>query len=68
MEAGEDAATSVARELTEESGIDAISVSPLTWTSDVFVQESLHYVTLHYAVVGTGSPVVREPEKLEEWG
>jgi 8-oxo-dGTP diphosphatase len=67
VEAGEDPAVAVARELTEESGIEATAVTPLTWTSDLFAAESLHYVTLHHAVVGTGDPVVREPEKLEQW-
>ena len=67
VDAGEEPAAAVARELDEETGLVATSTSPLAWTSDVFVEESLHYVTLHFAVVAVGDPVVREPEKLEEW-
>ena len=64
---GEDRETAAARELEEESGLVATSTTPLAWTDDVFVEESLHYITLHFAVVATGDPVVREPEKLREW-
>lgn len=67
VEPGEDPAVSAARELEEESGLVATSTAPLAWTSDVFVEESLHYVTLHFAVVAVGDPVVMEPEKLRVW-
>jgi len=67
VDAGEHPAAAVARELEEESGLVATSTTPLAWTDDVFVEESLHYVTLHFAVAATGDPVVREPEKLREW-
>jgi 8-oxo-dGTP diphosphatase len=67
VDAGEDPAAAVARELEEETGLVATSTSPLAWTNDVFVEESLHYVTLHFAVVAVGDPVVREPDKLQEW-
>ena len=68
LDAGEDAAQAVARELHEETGLTATSIRPLSWTSDVFAAERLHYITLHHLVdVAPGEPEVREPDKCREW-
>jgi 8-oxo-dGTP diphosphatase len=69
VDPGEDAATTVARELTEETGLVATAVRPLAWTNDVFLAEGLHYVTLHHLVdVDPGEPRLMEPDKCRGWG
>ena len=70
VDAGEDAAQTVARELHEETGLTATRVTPHAWTNDLFEPEGLHYVTLHHLVeVEPGrAPEVREPEKCRGWG
>jgi 8-oxo-dGTP diphosphatase len=69
VDAGEDAADTVARELAEETGLTATAVRPLAWTNDLFVADGLHYVTLHHLVdVAPGEPRVLEPDKCREWG
>jgi 8-oxo-dGTP diphosphatase len=67
VEPGEHPADAVRRELGEETGLRASEVTPLAWTSDVFVDEGLHFVTLHHHVVAEGTPRVREPDKVDEW-
>ena len=69
VDAGEDAAETVRRELAEETGLVATSVTPYAWTNDLFPAEGLHYVTLHHVVaVAPGEPEVREPDKCRGWG
>ncbi|GAB6903002.1 nucleotide triphosphate diphosphatase NUDT15 [Kineosporia succinea] len=67
MSAGEEPAQTVARELAEETGLVAVEVRPLLWTSDVFADDGLHYITLHHLVVAEGEPRVLEPDKAAEW-
>lgn len=67
VDPGERAAQAVARELEEETGLSARTIEPITWTDDVFVDDRLHYVTLHHLVEAVGEPVVREPDKVREW-
>lgn len=68
VDPGEDPADTVRRELREETGLCATSVEPLPWTSDVFIEDSLHFITLHhYAKAEEGEPHVREPDKVHEW-
>ena len=69
VDAGEDAADTVVRELAEETGLTATAVRPLAWTNDLFVADGLHYVTLHHLVeVAPGEPEVLEPDKCRGWG
>jgi 8-oxo-dGTP diphosphatase len=70
VDAGEDAAETVARELHEETGLTATRVTPQAWTNDLFTAEGLHYVTLHHLVeVEPGrEPEVREPDRCRGWG
>lgn len=63
-EAPEDAA---ARELAEETGLVATEITTLSWTSDVFPDEGLHYITLHHLITAEGEPRVLEPDKVESW-
>jgi 8-oxo-dGTP diphosphatase len=66
-EPGEHPSDTVRRELHEETGLVARSVRPIAWTSDVFDDGGLHYVTLHHVVDADGEPAVREPGKVEAW-
>jgi 8-oxo-dGTP diphosphatase len=66
-EPGESPADAAARELREETGLVARELHPVGWTSDVFPEEGLHYVTLHHAVVADGEPRLLEPDKCEGW-
>jgi 8-oxo-dGTP diphosphatase len=69
VDAGEEPAVAVARELAEETGLVATAVAPVAWTNDLFAAEGLHYVTLHHRVdVGPGEPRVLEPDKCGGWG
>ncbi|MFC7343219.1 nucleotide triphosphate diphosphatase NUDT15 [Saccharopolyspora griseoalba] len=63
-EAPEDAAV---RELLEETGLRASGVATIGWTSDVFPDDGLHYITLHHLITADGVPEVREPDKVESW-
>jgi 8-oxo-dGTP diphosphatase len=67
VSAGEDPQVTAARELAEETGLQAVRISQIGWTSDVFPADDLHYVTLHHLVEATGEPEVREPDKAHEW-
>jgi 8-oxo-dGTP diphosphatase len=39
----------------------------VAWTSDVIADSAQHYITLHHLVDADGEPVVREPDKVEDW-
>ena len=65
---GEHPTDTVRRELLEETGLSARVVVPVAWTSDVFGDARLHFVTLHHFVDADGNPEVREPDKVESWG
>lgn len=67
LEPGEHPRAAVVRELWEETGLQAASIEPLGFTSDVFADEGLHYVTLHHLVAAEGEPSRREPDKVTEW-
>ncbi|WP_307248609.1 PfkB family carbohydrate kinase [Catenuloplanes indicus] len=67
VDAGEEPAVTVGRELHEETGLRATRVVPIRWTSDLFPESGLHYVTLHHLVEADGEPELREPEKAYEW-
>jgi 8-oxo-dGTP diphosphatase len=67
VDPGESPGEAVRRELLEETGLRASAVEPVNWTSDVFAEAGLHYITLHHLVAANGEPVVLEPEKVREW-
>ncbi|GAA3613136.1 NUDIX hydrolase [Kineosporia mesophila] len=67
VDPGENPGVTAARELAEETGLRAVRVSPILWTSDVFADAGLHYITLHHLVEAEGEPQVMEPEKAQEW-
>jgi uncharacterized protein (TIGR00730 family) len=67
VDAGEAPEQAVVRELEEETGLVAATVSQIAWTDDVFVESGLQYVTLHYLVEATGKPQRREPDKFDGW-
>jgi 8-oxo-dGTP diphosphatase len=64
---GEHPSDTVRRELLEETGLAARSVQPVAWTSDVFADGDMHFITLHHLVDAVGEPAVREPDKVEVW-
>jgi 8-oxo-dGTP diphosphatase len=65
---GEHPRETVRRELLEETGLNARAIEPVGWTSDLFEDANLHYVTLHHLVDAEGEPSVREPDKVDRWG
>ena len=68
VDAGEDPADTVRRELLEETGLVARSVRPIAWTSDLIPGAGQHFITLHHVVVADGGePIVREVDKVESW-
>ena len=68
LEHGEDAVTCGQRELLEETGLAAEAMVPGPYTTDLFEEEGLHYVTLFVVATGTtGEPTVREPAKCARW-
>ena len=68
LELGEAPIACARRELLEETGLTAGTVTSGPYTSDFFEAEGLHYVTL-FVVAGdvAGTPEVREPEKCARW-
>lgn len=67
VDPGEAPENAAARELAEETGLVATDVTSITWTNDVFVDEGLHYITLHHLITAEGEPTVLEPDKVESW-
>ena len=67
LDPGEHPRAAVVRELWEETGLQAASIEPIGWTSDVFADAGLHFVTLHHLVAAEGEPTRREPDKVVEW-
>ena len=66
---GESPADALAREIREETGLTCTAISPITWTSEVFAEDGLHFVTLHHqAEVAAGEPQLLEPQKCDGWG
>ncbi len=60
-----------AREFGEETGLkyDPMQFRKLTFTSDLFVQDDIHYITLYYEVdyLPPEEPRIMEPTKCSEW-
>jgi mutator protein MutT len=70
VEPGEDPREAVRRELAEETGLTAVRVEAIAWTSDLIPgrRGDLHFITLHHRVeVAPGEPAVCEPTKVECW-
>lgn len=67
VDPGENPRAAVARELWEETGLQALVIEPVTWTSDLFADAGLHFITLHHVVHAEGEATVREPDKVSEW-
>jgi 8-oxo-dGTP diphosphatase len=68
VDPGEHPEDTVRRELQEETGLHAIAVAPVVWTSDIIAPENLHFITLHHlTAVGPGDPRVIEPDKVHAW-
>ena len=67
VDPGELPSDTVRRELLEETGLVAGTVEPVAWTSDIFEDAGLHFITLHHVVEAEGEPSVLEPAKVREW-
>jgi 8-oxo-dGTP diphosphatase len=68
LEFGESIEACARREVEEETGLALGEISPGPYSSDLFVAEGKHYVTLFLlAEAPTGTPELREPEKCAGW-
>jgi uncharacterized protein (TIGR00730 family) len=67
VDPGEAPERAAARELEEETGLVARTVTPIGWTNDVMPDEGVHFVTLHHLVDAVGEPRRREPDKVDGW-
>lgn len=67
VDPGEHPSVTAARELREETSLQATSVTPLDWTNDLFPEAGLHFVTLHHLVTADGEPRITEPDKVQRW-
>ena len=68
LEWGEAVDDCARRETLEETGLSVQIEGAGPWTNDLFDAEQRHYVTLFMlARSEEGEPVVREPDKCEEW-
>lgn len=67
LEFGESVEDCAKRELSEETGLHALSVQTGSWCNDV-IDGNKHYITF-FAVVDQfkGEPELLEPQKCEEW-
>lgn len=67
LEFGESVEDCAKRELSEETGLKAVSVQTGAWSNDV-IDENNHYITF-FAVVDQfeGEPELLEPHKCEAW-
>ena len=69
LEYGEAIVECARRELLEETGLTLKTGTTGPYTSDVFVKECRHYITLFVlGEAGEGEPEVMEPDKCLEWG
>lgn len=68
LEFGESIEACAARELREETGLQARVIELGPYTNDVFVHEQLHFVTVFVVARGiVGTPRNLEPQKCEGW-
>ena len=67
LEYGESIEDCAARELKEETGLEALSLQSVSWTNDV-ISEDKHYITFFVQVDRfQGEIVLKEPHKCEGW-
>ena len=67
LECGESVEGCAARELLEETGLQALSSRLGPWTNDIFGEDK-HYITLWVFIDQfTGEVQLLEPHKCEEW-
>ncbi len=67
LEYGETIETCAARELKEETGLEALSLRSIGWTNDL-IAENKHYITFFVQVDRLkGEVELREPHKCEGW-
>lgn len=67
IEYGESFLEAAKRETLEESGIEVQDIELLGVTSDVYLDEKRHYITVHTKPVHlSGEPRIMEPEKFED--
>lgn len=67
LEFSETVADCARREVLEETGLAIHDIVSAPYTSDVFVAEGRHYVTLFVTARATGDPVALEPDKCLGW-
>ncbi len=68
LDVGESIAACAAREVLEETGLVVEETRAGPYTSDVFVAENRHYITLFVVARCSGEPALLEPDKCTEWG
>lgn len=67
LEYGETIEACAARELKEETGLEALSTQTVSWTNDV-ISENKHYITFFVQVDRfKGEIELKEPHKCEGW-
>lgn len=68
LDFGETPEECAARELLEETGLKAGTITRGPWTNDYFTKEGKHYITL-WMQVGDwqGEPKILEPTKCSQW-
>ncbi|MFZ2049049.1 MAG: NUDIX domain-containing protein [Minisyncoccia bacterium] len=68
LEFGETLEECAKREISEEIGIEIDNIKQATFTNDVFVKESKHYLTAYVtADYISGEVKILEPNKCDEW-
>lgn len=68
LEFGESFEHCAQREVLEETGLLIDSSFVCAVTNDIFQQEQKHYISIFMlAVIKQGTPVLKEPEKCDEW-
>lgn len=68
LEPGESFEACCKREVLEETGLAIKNISPVVFTSDIFHDEGLHYITLFFkSEYESGEAIVAEPLQCEEW-
>lgn len=67
IEPGEDPLAAAARELNEETGLEATQAQAAGWASGWLEAGGVRHVTLFVEARAEGTPVVAEPDKCERW-